>query len=194
MKRCQQSRLQARRLGGPGCVYAPRSGPLHSQRPDLMTATEPATTRLDELCVDTIRTLSMDAVQKANSGHPGTPMALAPLAYTLYTRVMRHNPLESGLDRPRSLHPLGRSRLDAPLLDAVPDRLSADASRTSRTSARSVHRRPDIPSARTRPGSRPRLVRSGRGSRCPLVWRSPSGCSPPASTRTATRSSTTTRL
>jgi transketolase len=47
---------------------------------------------LDELCVDTIRTLSMDAVQKANSGHPGTPMALAPLAYVLFTRAMRHNP------------------------------------------------------------------------------------------------------
>ena len=47
---------------------------------------------LDELSIDTIRTLSMDAVQKANSGHPGTPMALAPIAYTLFTRVMRHNP------------------------------------------------------------------------------------------------------
>src|SRR5687767_6143015 len=49
-------------------------------------------TTLDELCVNTIRTLSMDAVQKANSGHPGTPMALAPVAYLLYTRVMRHSP------------------------------------------------------------------------------------------------------
>ena len=47
---------------------------------------------LDELCVNTIRTLSMDAVQRANSGHPGTPMALAPIAYLLYTRVMRHAP------------------------------------------------------------------------------------------------------
>jgi transketolase len=45
-----------------------------------------------ELSINTIRTLSMDAVQKANSGHPGTPMALAPLAFTLYTRVMRHSP------------------------------------------------------------------------------------------------------
>jgi transketolase len=45
-----------------------------------------------ELSINTIRTLSMDAVQKANSGHPGTPMALAPLAYVLYTRVMRHSP------------------------------------------------------------------------------------------------------
>jgi transketolase len=50
------------------------------------------TTDLDELCVNTIRTLSMDAVQKANSGHPGTPMALAPIAYVLYTRIMRHSP------------------------------------------------------------------------------------------------------
>ena len=56
-----------------------------------MTATSDRLS-LDDLCIDTIRTLSMDAVQKANSGHPGTPMALAPLAYTLFTRTMRHNP------------------------------------------------------------------------------------------------------
>jgi transketolase len=56
-----------------------------------VTATDTATA-IDGLCIDTIRTLSMDAVQKANSGHPGTPMALAPLAYVLYTRTMRHNP------------------------------------------------------------------------------------------------------
>jgi transketolase len=49
---------------------------------------------VDKLSVDTIRTLSMDAVQKANSGHPGTPMALAPIAYVLYTRVMEHAPQE----------------------------------------------------------------------------------------------------
>jgi transketolase len=59
-----------------------------------MSAAAP-TTSLDELCVNTIRTLAMDAVQKANSGHPGTPMALAPVAYTLYTRVMRHNPADA---------------------------------------------------------------------------------------------------
>jgi transketolase len=51
-----------------------------------------ASTDLDELCVNTIRTLAMDAVQKANSGHPGTPMALAPIAYVLYTRIMKHAP------------------------------------------------------------------------------------------------------
>jgi transketolase len=56
-----------------------------------MTATSTAKT-IDELCVDTIRTLSMDAVQKANSGHPGAPMGLAPVAYVLYTRILKHNP------------------------------------------------------------------------------------------------------
>jgi transketolase len=47
---------------------------------------------LDQLCINTIRTLSMDAVQKANSGHPGAPMGMAPMAYTLWTRFMRHSP------------------------------------------------------------------------------------------------------
>ncbi|NLT05660.1 MAG: transketolase [Solirubrobacterales bacterium] len=56
--------------------------------------TAPTTDRdaLDKLCVDTIRTLSIDTVQKASSGHPGAPMALAPVAYQLYTETMRHNP------------------------------------------------------------------------------------------------------
>lgn len=47
---------------------------------------------LEQLCINTIRALSMDAVQKANSGHPGAPMGLAPLAYTLWTRILKHNP------------------------------------------------------------------------------------------------------
>ncbi len=49
-------------------------------------------TKLDQLCVNTIRTLSIDAVQKARSGHPGTPMALAPLVYTIWNRVLRYDP------------------------------------------------------------------------------------------------------
>ena len=47
---------------------------------------------IDQCCVNVIRTLSMDAVQKANSGHPGAPMGLAPAGYVLWTRVMKHNP------------------------------------------------------------------------------------------------------
>ncbi|SHJ14973.1 transketolase [Desulfatibacillum alkenivorans DSM 16219] len=46
----------------------------------------------DALCVNTIRTLSMDAIQKANSGHPGAPMGMAPAAYVLFTRYLKHNP------------------------------------------------------------------------------------------------------
>src|SRR5438045_4031812 len=46
---------------------------------------------LERRAVDVIRGLSMDAVQKANSGHPGTPMALAPLAHVLFTRVLRYD-------------------------------------------------------------------------------------------------------
>jgi len=48
--------------------------------------------KLDQLCINTIRTLSMDAVQKANSGHPGTPMALAPVAYTVWQHFLRFDP------------------------------------------------------------------------------------------------------
>ena len=49
-------------------------------------------TKLDQLCINTIRTLSIDAVQQAKSGHPGTPMALAPLVYTIWNRVLRFDP------------------------------------------------------------------------------------------------------
>jgi transketolase len=51
-----------------------------------------ATTDIERLSIDTIRTLAMDSVQKANAGHPGTAMALAPLAYLLYTEVLEHSP------------------------------------------------------------------------------------------------------
>ena len=54
-----------------------------------MTAVTPD---LDRLAIDTIRTLSIDGVQQANSGHPGAPMGAAPMAYTLWTRFLRHAP------------------------------------------------------------------------------------------------------
>ena len=47
---------------------------------------------LDQLCINTIRTLSLDAVQQAESGHPGLPLGAAPMAYVLWTRFLRHNP------------------------------------------------------------------------------------------------------
>ena len=59
-------------------------------------------TDLDSLAVDTIRVLAADAVQKVGNGHPGTAMSLAPLAYTLFQRTMRHDPSDT--------HWLGRDR------------------------------------------------------------------------------------
>jgi transketolase len=52
--------------------------------------------RLDQLCINTIRMLAVDGVQKANSGHPGMPMGAAPMAYVLWTRFLKHNPANPG--------------------------------------------------------------------------------------------------
>src|SRR5713101_3482198 len=83
--------------GGRGKRSAPESGETRS----MATASSVARKRrrvtvakqqLDELCINTIRTLSMDAVQQANSGHPGTPMAMAPVVYCLWQRFLRFDP------------------------------------------------------------------------------------------------------
>lgn len=57
-----------------------------------ITSVIPNPTALDQLCINTIRFLSIDAVQKADSGHPGLPLGAAPMAYVLWTRFLRHNP------------------------------------------------------------------------------------------------------
>src|SRR5687767_2626714 len=59
-----------------------------------MTASAPPSPKIDTLAINAVRVLAMDAVQAANSGHPGTPMALAPLAYVLWTRHLRHDPAD----------------------------------------------------------------------------------------------------
>lgn len=56
------------------------------------TEGDPSLANLDELCINTIRTLSMDAVQEANSGHPGTPMAMAPVVYYLWQEMLQFDP------------------------------------------------------------------------------------------------------
>src|SRR5687768_13494250 len=56
------------------------------------TPTRDTTPELDQLCINTIRALSLDAVQRAESGHPGLPLGAAPMAYVVWTRLMRHNP------------------------------------------------------------------------------------------------------
>jgi transketolase len=64
------------------------------ERNAVITAPAATTSEMDRLCVNTIRTLSMDAVQAANSGHPGAPMALAPVAYCLWQRFLRYDPAD----------------------------------------------------------------------------------------------------
>ncbi len=83
-------------------VHAHGEGIVHRHPPD----------DLDELCINTIRTLAMDAVQQANSGHPGTPMGLAPLAYVLWTRYLRHNPHDpSWANRDRFVLSIGHASM-----------------------------------------------------------------------------------
>ncbi|MDE0121586.1 MAG: transketolase [Gemmatimonadota bacterium] len=69
-------------------------------------------TAIEQLAVDTIKVLAMDAVQEANSGHPGTPMALAPAGYVLWTRHLRHNPRNPGwVDRDRFVLSAGHASM-----------------------------------------------------------------------------------
>ena len=77
------------------------------------TAPQPALDpALVKRCIDTVRTLAMDAVQQAESGHPGTPMALAPLAYTLWTRHLRYDPKDPGWpDRDRFVLSAGHASM-----------------------------------------------------------------------------------
>ena len=69
-------------------------------------------TSIQQLAIDTVKTLAMDAVQKARSGHPGTPMALAPVGYALWTRHLRHNPRDPGwVDRDRFVLSAGHASM-----------------------------------------------------------------------------------
>ena len=103
-----------------------------------MTAVTPD---LDRLAIDTIRTLSIDGVQKANSGHPGAPMGAAPMAYVLWTRFLRHAPTHPDWpDRDRFVLSAGHAS-DAPLLAPPPDRLRPVARRPRARSASGARRR-----------------------------------------------------
>ena len=146
---------------------------------------------LDELCVNTIRTLSMDAVQQANSGHPGTPMALAPIAYLLYTRVMRHSPEQPDWPgRDRFVLSCGHASM---LLYSTLHLAGYDVSLDQIKRFRQLDSPCAGPSGvrpRARASRRP-PARSGRASRPRSGWRSASACWPRASTAASTRRSTT---
>ena len=84
---------------------------------------------LDTSSINTIRTLSMDAVQKANSGHPGTPMALAPVAFPSVAEPPALRSGRAAVAEPRPLRAVGRACVDAAVFDAAPDRRESRRSR-----------------------------------------------------------------
>ena len=126
-----------------------------------MTDIEPS---LEQRGINVIRGLAMDAVQKANSGHPGTPMALAPLAARAVDAHHEVRRAPTRLARPRPLRALERARVDAALLDALPHRLRARARRPARVPAVGLAHAgpPRVPPHRRASRSRP--VRSARAS------------------------------
>src|SRR6476661_5430994 len=123
-----------------------------------MATTDIDVRELEQRGIDVIRGLSMDAVQRANSGHPGTPMALAPLAHVLFTRIMKYDAAAPDWpDRDRFVLSNGHASM---LLYSL-------LNRTARTGLRQRRRH------RPRRGQPPRPVRGG-GRRPPhlrVLWR-----------------------
>src|SRR6266581_4767129 len=115
--------------------------------------------KMMQLAINTIRTLSIDAVQQAKSGHPGTPMALAPLVYTIWNRVMRFDPLDPIWPQPRSIRALQRSCLNVALVCAPSDRNPGRECRLRATGAPFgfARRYPPFPSARQQSPGAPRV-------------------------------------
>ena len=172
----------------------------------MMTMERPETAvSLDQLSINTIRTLSMDAVQQANSGHPGTPMALAPVVYTLWQKFLRFDPEDPiWPNRDRFVLSIGHasmllySMLHLTGVKAVNGKYEqagpALASRwtTSSISASSTASAPAIPNIAGPPASKPPPGRSARASPPASAWPSPASGWRRTSTGPASRCSTTT--
>ena len=176
MERRKQSRHR-RRL---------QSRTTHDERPGLRPANRDRPAQRDDRPTR-IRALAMDAVQKANSGHPGAPMGMADIAEVLWRRHLRHNPANPALGRPRPLRAVERPRLDAAVRAAAPDRLRPADRRAQALPPAALARRPGHPEVRRHArASRPPPARSARASPTPSAWRWPRSCWPPSSTAPAT--------
>ena len=120
---------------------------------------------IDQLTVNTIRVLAMDAVQAANSGHPGTPMALAPVGYTLWTRYLRFDPeLPVWANRDRFVLSAGHASTLLYALLHLQRRQVGQPGLRDRGHARGVARRPEaVPPARLEVSRAPRVPLDLRG-------------------------------
>ena len=141
---------------------------------------------IDQLAINTIRTLSIDAVEKANSGHPGTPMSMAPVAYELWQNHLRYDPADPiWPNRDRFVLSAGHASmlLYSMLFLAGVQQVDEDYEVTDEPAC-SLHEIEELPPAALAharatpstagpPGSRRRPARSARGSRPRSGWRSP---------------------
>jgi transketolase len=140
-----------------------------------------------------IRALAMDAVQQANSGHPGAPMGMADIAVALWGRHLRHNPRHPHWpDRDRFVLSNGHGSM---LVYALLHLTGYDLPMSELRNFRQLHSKtPGHPEVGVTPGIETTTARWGRASATRWAWRSPRSCWPPSSTATATRSSTTTPM
>src|SRR6266480_1326281 len=159
---------------------------------------------INQLCINTIRTLSMDAVQAANSGHPGTPMALAPLVYCLWQRMLRFDPENPiWMNRDRFVLSIGHASMllysllhltGVKAVNAKYERLGdlsvklEDIKRFRQLDSKC----PATPNTAGPAASRRRPARSARAWPPALAWPSPPNGRPATSTGPASSCSTTT--
>ena len=150
---------------------------------------------LDQLCVNTIRALAIDAIQKANSGHPGLPLGAAPMAYALWSRHLKHNPANPDWpDRDRFVLSAGHgSMLLYSLLHLTGYDLSLDELQAvppvGQPDAGPPGARRDARASRPRPGRSARASRDavGHGDRRAHARRA---LQPPRATRSSTTAPT----
>ena len=162
--------------------------------------------KIVQLAINTIRTLSMDAVQQARSGHPGTPMALAPVAYCLWQHFLRFDPDHPiWPNRDRFVLSVGHASM---LLWSVlhltgTQAVNADYERLGQPSVslddirhfrQLDSKAPGHPEYHWSPASRPPPARSGRGSPPAWAWPSARSGSPADITSRTSTSSTTTSM
>ena len=169
-------------------IVSPDSPPV--QRQGARAGGDAAARRSSSLMANAIRALSMDAVQQANSGHPGAPMGMAEIAVALWGRHLRHNPGNPRWPgRDRSVLSNGHGSM---LLYSLLHLTGYDLALSELRNFRQLHSKtPGHPEFAITPASRRRPGRSARAWRMPSAWRSPKSCSLPSSTATATASSTT---